>query len=66
MKTIRLSPRERQVVAQLPLDKSNKEIGADLGLSVAVVKFHLRNACAKAGVHTRCGLLVQWLDGRIT
>lgn len=48
-----LSLREREVLALLMSGLSNCEIGERLCVSVATVKFHLRNIFAKLGVATR-------------
>jgi DNA-binding NarL/FixJ family response regulator len=49
----RLTSRERQIVALLEADLSNKEIAAELGIEVATVKNHVHNLLEKLGVHRR-------------
>lgn len=48
-----LTRREREVLAELVHDKTNKEIAQALGVSVPTVAFHLGNAYRKLGVSTR-------------
>lgn len=48
-----LTPREAQVVEQLRLGRSNKEIARALGVKEDTVKKHLQAAYAKLGVHRR-------------
>jgi DNA-binding NarL/FixJ family response regulator len=51
-----LSPREREVVEQLVLGKTNREIGAALFLSEKTVGSHLARIFDKLGVHSRAAL----------
>jgi two-component system, NarL family, nitrate/nitrite response regulator NarL len=62
----RLTPRERQVLAQLASGASNKEIGRDLNLAEVTVKLHVRQILRKinarnrseaAAIATRSGLI---------
>jgi DNA-binding CsgD family transcriptional regulator len=55
-----LSASERRVVALLHLDLSNKEIAAQLNVSVHTVKFHLSNIFRKTGTTNRSELY-RWL-----
>jgi len=48
-----LSPRERQVLQLLVQGKSNKEIGAELGIAQATVKCHFRIIFMRMGVTDR-------------
>jgi len=48
-----LTPRERQVVALLAEDRSNKEIACMLCISVATVKNHVHNILGKLGAGHR-------------
>jgi DNA-binding NarL/FixJ family response regulator len=50
---LRLTPKERQVLAQLAGGLSNAEIGRALWLSQQTVKFHLTNVYRKLGVANR-------------
>jgi DNA-binding CsgD family transcriptional regulator len=52
-----LSLGELRVVEMLAQNLSNKEIADRLGLSVNTVKFHLSNAYAKTGTHSRAELV---------
>jgi DNA-binding CsgD family transcriptional regulator len=52
-----LTPREREVVRQVALGRSTPQIAADLNLSPATVRSHVRNAMVKAGAHTRAQLV---------
>ena len=49
----RLTSREREVVALLERDLSNKEIANSLGIEVATVKNHVHNLLEKLSVHRR-------------
>ncbi len=49
----RLTRREVQILELLRGSLSNKEIGSALGLTERTVRFHLRNAFEKLGVHSR-------------
>lgn len=48
-----LTPRELDVLAFLPLGKTNREIAAELHLSEGTVKQHLRSTYKKLGVSNR-------------
>lgn len=50
---VALSPRERQVVALLASGASNKEIAAELVVSVHTIERHLANIYAKVGAKSR-------------
>jgi len=55
-KTFGLSPRELEVVALVVEGGTNKEIGAQLGISEETIKRHLTNIFDKAGVSSRLEL----------
>jgi DNA-binding NarL/FixJ family response regulator len=48
-----ISPREREVLAQVALGLSNKEIGAKLSISEGTVKLHVHKLLEKLGVADR-------------
>jgi DNA-binding NarL/FixJ family response regulator len=50
-----LSPREREVLALIVKGRSNKEIGADLGVAENTVKNHVKVILDKLGVADRTG-----------
>ena len=52
-----LTPREREVVALLALGGRRREIAAQLFISEATVKTHLRNAMHKLDVHSQAQLV---------
>lgn len=52
-----LTPREREVVRRVALGRSTPQIAADLSLSPATVRSHVRNAMVKVGAHTRAQLV---------
>jgi len=54
-----LTPRERDVVAQVLRGSSNKEIAYDLGIAHATVRVLLHRVMAKFGVQSREALLVR-------
>jgi DNA-binding NarL/FixJ family response regulator len=53
-----LSERERQVLELLVAGRTNKEIGAELGIEVRTVKLHVSRLMQKAGVSNRIALSV--------
>jgi two-component system NarL family response regulator len=53
MSTEQLTQREQDVLEQIVLGKSNKEIGAELDISEATVKTHINNLLGKLGVEDR-------------
>ena len=52
-----LTPREREVVRRVALGASTRQIAADLYLSPATVRSHVRNAMVKTNSHTRAQLV---------
>jgi PAS domain S-box-containing protein len=52
-----LTPREREVVRRVALGASTRQIAADLFLSPATVRSHVRNAMVKTSSHTRAQLV---------
>ncbi len=48
-----LTPREREILADLAAGRTNGEIGAHLGISVKTVSVHVSNVLRKLGVGTR-------------
>jgi len=52
-----LTPREREVVRRVALGASTRRIAADMYLSPATVRSHVRNAMVKTGAHTRAQLV---------
>ena len=50
-----LSPRERELLAELGSGRTNAELARNLGVSVNTVKFHLRNLFDKLQVEPRPG-----------
>lgn len=52
-----LTPREREVIERVALGRSTPQIAADLHLSPATVRTHVRNAMVKTGAHTRAQLV---------
>ena len=57
-----LSPREQDVLIELSLGQSNKQIARSLDMTENTVKFHLKNIFAKMGVESR-GQLISKLGG---
>lgn len=52
-----LTRREREVVRRVALGASTRQIAADMFLSPATVRSHVRNAMVKTGAHTRAQLV---------
>jgi DNA-binding NarL/FixJ family response regulator len=53
MDSVRMTPRERQVVALIGEGLGNKEIAAHLHIATHTVKSHVRNVMEKLALHTR-------------
>jgi DNA-binding CsgD family transcriptional regulator len=53
----RLTTREREIVEYVASGRSTSQIAADLKLSQATVRSHVRNAMVKTGAHTRAQLV---------
>jgi DNA-binding NarL/FixJ family response regulator len=51
--TVRMTPREREVVALIGEGLSNREISDRLGIAVWTVRNHVRNVMDKLMLHTR-------------
>lgn len=54
-----LTPRERDVLAQLAAGLSNKRAARELGVSESTVKFHVQALYAKLGVQSRAGAVAR-------
>jgi DNA-binding NarL/FixJ family response regulator len=54
-----LPPRQSEVVEQLFLGHSDKQIAYELNMSVPTVRTHLRRLFSRFGVEDRCGLVVE-------
>ena len=52
-----LTPREREVLQRVALGRSTPQIAAELGVSPATIRSHVRNAMDKTGAHTRAQLV---------
>ncbi len=50
---VRMTPRERQVIALISEGMSNKEIAKELHIATHTVKSHVRNIMEKLALHTR-------------
>jgi DNA-binding NarL/FixJ family response regulator len=50
---VRMTPREREVIALIAAGKSNKEIAVQLHIATDTVKSHVRNVMDKLALHTR-------------
>jgi two-component system, NarL family, response regulator DevR len=53
LEAVRMTPREREVIAQIAAGKSNKAIAAQLNIANDTVKSHVRNVMDKLALHTR-------------
>jgi DNA-binding CsgD family transcriptional regulator len=60
-----LTEREAEVLAWVAQSKSNREIGAILGMSARTVQKHLEHVFEKLGVESRTGAILRaWQEGR--
>jgi len=63
---LKLTAREREVVRLVALGSNTRHIAAELSLSQATVRSHVRNAMTKTGAHTRAHLVALVLaDGLV-
>jgi len=53
IEAVRMTPREREVIALIARGQSNKEIAAELNMAAHTVKSHVRNIMDKLALHTR-------------
>lgn len=53
LEAVRMTPREREVIALIALGMSNKEIAVRLTVATHTVKSHVRNVMDKLALHTR-------------
>jgi len=60
-----LSRREKEVVDQLLLGKSNKQIALGLGISERTVEFHLNNVYSKMQVGSRTELILKLVESTV-
>ena len=51
--TVRLSPRELEILRRVAQGMKNREIGAELGLSAGTVKNHMTSILSKLNAHNR-------------
>ncbi len=61
-KLLKLSPREREILCNLSLGKSNKEIAQQLFISESTVKNHVRNIFKKLNVNNRTQAITTAID----
>lgn len=59
-----LTPTERTVLDHLAAGWLNKEIAAELGVSIETIRTHLRNLFAKLGVHNRTEAVLELMKTR--
>jgi DNA-binding CsgD family transcriptional regulator len=59
-----LTPREREVMRWLAAGKTDRDIGAILGISPRTVHKHLQRIYTKLGVETRTAAVSRWLGPR--
>jgi DNA-binding CsgD family transcriptional regulator len=60
-----LTAREREVVRRVALGAGTRQIAADMYLSPATIRSHVRNAMVKTGAHTRAQLVAIVLGDRL-
>jgi DNA-binding CsgD family transcriptional regulator len=53
----RITPRERQILVQIVLGRTNREIGAALAISAKTVDWHRMHLMRKLAVHNAAGLV---------
>ncbi len=63
LKSVRLTKREQDVISQIALGQSNKEIASELNIAVHTVKSHVHNILEKLALHSRLELAHHALKG---
>lgn len=58
LESVRMTPREREVIDLIAEGMSNKAIGKELHISIHTVKSHLRNIMEKLNLHSRLQVAV--------
>ena len=58
LRKVKLTAREIEVVKLVASGKADKEIAADLGISVRTVRYHVSNIFRKINVSTRARVIV--------
>ncbi len=64
-RAVRLSPRERQIVAQIAAGHPNKRIAAILGIRPSTVATHIRRLYTKLGVSSRGEAVARLLEQEV-
>ncbi len=62
---LRLTDRERSVLALMAEGASNSEIAGELGISLSTVKSHVAQIMRKLGTRKRANAIVSYLTGRL-
>jgi two-component system NarL family response regulator len=62
---LRLTTREREIVALAATGMGDKEIGVRLGIAVGTVRTHLHRAYARNNAAGRTLLVARWLVGGV-
>lgn len=62
---VELSSREKEVVQELSLGKSNEEIARSLSVSINTIKTHLSRSCKKTKAKNRTELVIKYLNKEI-
>jgi two-component system NarL family response regulator len=61
---VRMSKREREVIAQIAEGLSNKEIATELNIATHTVKSHVHNIMEKLALHSRLQIAMHANDGQ--
>jgi DNA-binding CsgD family transcriptional regulator len=63
---LRLSPRERQILAMIAAGKRSKDIAEELGIALRTVNTHRENLAKKLGTSTPAGFTRFAIENDIT
>ena len=66
MESVRMTPREREVIGLIGEGLSNKEIAGRLNISTYTVKSHVRTVMEKLALHTRLQIAAFYHRGAVT
>ena len=66
MDSVRMTPREREVIGLIGEGLSNKEIAGRLNIATYTVKSHVRNVMEKLALHTRLQIAAFYHRGAVT